>query len=88
MHAIADQGERERIVSLARRYLEPHQPADYRLEVDADSIHQGRRSDHVVVVPSRLDIRSYDYSARLAEAELDMQEKEQVKVLLVPALPN
>lgn len=88
MRPVLDQKERDRIVELARRYLQPHQPADYRLEVVADAIEQEDDWYYVVVVPSRNDIRSYDYSARLVEAELDMQEKEHVKVLLVPALPN
>lgn len=88
MHAVIDTKERDRIVQLAIKYLEPHQPADYRLEIDPESIHQDESCYYVVVVPSRYDIRTYDYSARLAEAELDLQEKEQVNILLVPALPS
>ncbi len=88
MRAVTDQKERARIVALAQKYLEPHQAPDYRMEVEADSIQQDDDWYYVVVIPSRYDIRSYDYSARLAEAELDLQEKEQLNVLLVPALPN
>ena len=88
MHLLLDLKDRERIAELARRYLQPHQPRDYRLEVDVESIHQDEDWYYVVVEPSREGVRSYDYSARLAEAELDLQEKEKVNILLVPALPN
>lgn len=88
MQAVNDSDVRARIVELIRKYLDRHQPADYRLDIVADSISQEDDWYYVVVEPSRNDIRSYDYSARLADAELELQEQEKVKVLLVPALPN
>lgn len=86
MHPVTDE-ERKRIVQLARKYLEKHQPSNYRLEVIEDAIEQDDDWYYVVVEPSRQDVRTYDYSERLVEAELDLQEHEKVKVLLVPALP-
>ena len=88
MHPILDDKKRSIIAELAETYLKPHQPDGYQLRVIVDSIQQDDDWYYVVVEPSRNDIRSYDYSARLAEAELDLQEKEKLKVLLVPALPN
>jgi len=88
MRAVLDEQERARVVDLARKHLAPHQPEGYRLEVLAEEIHQDDDWYYVVVKPSRSDVRSYDYSQRLAEAELDLQEKENVKILLVPALPS
>lgn len=80
--------EQQNIVDTVRRYLEPHQPSGYRLNV----IEQGiRRRDNwweVVVQPDKEDIRSYDYYGRLAEAEDDIEEHEDLKILLVPVLPG
>jgi hypothetical protein len=87
MHPV-DAQKRDEIVELARRYLAKYQPTDYRLEIEKESVMQDEDWYYVVVVPSRDDVRSYDYSARLAEAELDLQEKEPINVLLVPALPD
>jgi len=43
---------------------------------------------YVLARPGREDIRSYEFSSLLAEAELDLQEHEKRNVLLVPALPD
>lgn len=85
-----DQNELTEVLELVRKYLKPHQPdpSDYQLEVIPDAV---RREDdwlYVVVQPSRDGVRSNDYSSRLVEAELDLQEREGRKVLLVPALPE
>lgn len=88
MHDVLDPVERDKIVNLAKKYLDRHQPTDYRLVIVPDAIQRDDDWYYVVVEPSRNDIRSYDYSARLAEAELELQERENVNVLLVPALPN
>jgi hypothetical protein len=85
-----EDADRRRVLDLARKYLEPHQPQDgsYRLDVIDEAVRKEDEWYYVVVVPSRYDIRSYDYSSRLAEAEQDLQDSEQLKVLLVPAIPN
>lgn len=88
MNAVLDEQEHERIVNLVRKHLESHQPEHYRLEVVSDAIRQDDDWYYVVVQPSRMDIRSYDYSSRLTEAELDLQEREHVKVMLVPAISD
>jgi len=79
----------EDIVDLVARYLEPHQPADrsYRLRVVPEGIQREDDWYYVLVEPDRDDVRSYDYNARLVEAEMNLQEKENKKILLVPALP-
>ncbi len=88
MHPVIDQRELGHILELARKYLEPHQPADYRLDVCAAGVQREDDWYYVVVEPSRNDIRSHDYSSRLAEAELDLQENEDLRILFVPALPD
>ena len=79
-----DANQRTRIIELVRKYLAPHQPQDYELVINEEAVQQDDDWYYVLVEPSREDVRSYDYSARLAEAELDLQEKEKVNVLLVP----
>ncbi len=80
--------QRQRIVELVQKYLEPHQPKDFRLEIRPDAIEQEEDWYYVVVEPSREDARSYEYYGRLAEAELDLQDKEHLNILLVPVLPS
>ena len=74
------------IKELVGKYLETHQPSDYRLNT------VGLRRDgdyyYVVVQPSREDIRSYDYYNILAEVEGEIEEQKKVNILLVPALPG
>ncbi len=88
MITITEASEVEEIVELVRKYLDPHQPSDgsYRLNVIPEGIQRDADWYYVLVEPDRDDVRSYDYSARLAEAESDLQEKENKKILLVPVL--
>jgi 3-deoxy-D-arabino-heptulosonate 7-phosphate (DAHP) synthase len=78
----------EQVLELARQHLEKYQPREYRLEVLADGIRQEDDWWYVLVRPSRDDIRAYDYAGRLAEAEQDLRDASDVKVLLVPVLPD
>jgi len=83
-----DSSESERIVDLVRRYLEPRQPANYRLEIVPEGV---RREDdwyYVVVRPVPEDVRSYEYYGLLTEAEMELQDQEKMNVLLVPVLPR
>lgn len=78
----------DQVIAMARKYLEPHQPVNYRLQVQEQGV---RRDDdwwYVLVQPDREDVRSYDYYGRLAEAEIDLKDKEHLNVLLVPVLPD
>lgn len=77
------------IVEIVKRYLEPYQPLDYRLIVINNGIRHSRDDWwEVVVQPDKEDIRSYDYYGRLADAENDIEENEQLKISLVPVLPG
>lgn len=87
MTPVKDAREVTEIVELVRKYLEPHQPPDYRLEVVPEGVRQEDDWIYVLVEPSRDDVRSYDYTARMVEAELDLQEKEHRNILLIPAFP-
>ena len=80
--------EQKHIVDTVRRYLEPHQPANYRLNVMEQGIRHSDDWWEVVVQPDREDARSYDYYGRLAEAENDIENHEDLKILLLPVLPG
>ncbi|HEY8746413.1 MAG TPA: hypothetical protein VIM11_00455 [Tepidisphaeraceae bacterium] len=76
------------VVDLVRRYLQPHQPNDYRLDVLVDGIKKDDDWWYVLVRPSRDDVPPYDYYSRLAEAEVSMRDEEDLNILLVPVLPE
>ena len=81
--------EQQRIVEIARRYLEPHQPPNYRLNVSETGLRHSRDDWwEVVVQPDTEDVYSYDYYGRLAEAEGDIEDHEDLKISLVPVLPG
>ncbi len=81
--------EQQKIVDIVRRYLEPHQPPNYRLNVSETGLrHSSDDWWEVVVQPDKEDVRSYDYYGRLAEAEGDIEDHEDLKILLVPVLPG
>ena len=80
------QKEIAEIAKIAKQYLEPHQPDTYRLTVKENGIKKDQDFWYVVVQPSRDDIRSYDIYARLSEAEADIENHENLKILLVPVL--
>ncbi len=79
---------REQIVEIVAKYLEPHQPKNYRLHIRLKGMRQDGDYWYVVVQPDKEDIRSYDYYGRLAETENDIEENENLKILLVPVLPG
>lgn len=80
--------DEENIVETVRRFLEPHQPQDYRLKVLEQGVRHRDDWWEVVVQPDRDDIRSYDYHAILAETEGELEEETGMNVLLVPVLPG
>ncbi len=78
--------EQQHIIDTVRRYLEPHQPSGYRLNVMEQGIRHRDDWWEVVVQPDKEDAHSYDYYGRLAEAEGDIEDHEDLKILLVPVL--
>ena len=91
MRPIKNQREVKKITQLVERYLEPHQPKDqsYRLKVIRESLQRVDDGIYVVVLPEPEEgVRSYDYVARLAETEGDIEEHEHQNIMLVPAMPD
>ena len=77
---------KEDVKDVVSQYLAPHQPSGYQLRITG--VKQDGDYYYVVVQPSRDDIRSYDYYNLLAETENDIEEKENLNIMLVPALPG
>ena len=91
MTPIKNQREIKKITRMVERYLEPHQPKDqsYRLKVFHEGLKREDDWTYVLVLPEPEEgVRSYDYVARLVEAEGDIEENEHQKVMLVPAFPD
>jgi hypothetical protein len=78
----------QQVIETVRKFLEPHQPKDYRLHVLEKSIRHDRDWWEVVVQPDKDNIRSYEYHTILAETENELEEQTGMNVLLVPVLPG
>jgi hypothetical protein len=57
---------------MVEKALEPDQPADYRMSVVSEGVQKIDGMWYAVVEPSREDVKSYDFSGRLAEAAADL----------------
>lgn len=76
----------EELAAVVQAYLDRQQPRDYRLNVEPACI---RREDdwwYVTVLPDREGVSSWDYSHHLTPIEDELEDREGLKVLLVPAL--
>lgn len=71
------------VAELARKYLEPHQPKDFRVVVEDKAELQPDGTWYVFVHPSRDDVRMYEYDGRVVEASADLEEAEGLKVLML-----
>jgi hypothetical protein len=72
------------VAALVERYLEKHQPPNYRILVTAAGIKEDEDGWwEVPIRPSKADVPSYDWIGRSAEAAADMDEAEGVHVLFV-----
>jgi hypothetical protein len=71
------------VAELARKYLEPHQPKDFRVVVEDKAELQPDGTWYVFVHPSREGIRMYEYDGRVVEANADLEEAEGLKVLML-----
>jgi len=80
--------ESSEICSMVESYLEPRQPKSYHLDV----VPQGSRQDddwwYILVRPDKEGVNAFDYARILAETEQELQDNENVKVLLVPVVPD
>lgn len=81
--------QEQQVVETVRRFLEPHQPTGYRLNVLENGVrHTSDDWWEVVVQPDRENIRSYEYHTILAETENELEERTGMNILLLPVLPG
>ena len=71
------------VAQLAKRYLDPHQPKDYKLVVEDKAELQPDGTWYVFVHPSREDVRMYEFNSRVVEANAEMEDAEGIKVLML-----
>lgn len=76
----------DQVINMVRDYIRAVPHDDYGLLVDERAVWQEDDWWHVVVKPDRPRVRIYDYAERLTTIEEQIQEKYDIKVLLVPAL--
>jgi hypothetical protein len=72
------------VAKMVERYLEKHQPAEYRILIDATGVKEDEDGWwEVPIRPSKENVPSYDWIGRSAEAAGDIDEAEGVHVLFV-----
>jgi hypothetical protein len=77
--------ERKRIAKLAQDALDHHQPRNYRISVDPETIVEEDEWYHILVTTPH-DQRDRDFYDALAEAEAELQDTNGHKYLLVPVI--
>jgi len=91
MGEVADQSRtasRATVVKLAQRYLDGHQPRDYKLVARADKVQKENDTWYVQVDPIPEDVSSGDFINRVIDAQMDLQESEGLEVELTNMLPR
>lgn len=75
----------EQILQLVKKHLDNHQIPENPIEVLDRDIYKVGDWWHVPVRPHQPFPKTYQYYEELTNVEMDLKEKEQVDVLLVPA---
>ena len=81
-------GSKSQIITLVQEALDRHQPKNYRMTVARDAVVRNDDTWYVVVEPSREDVQSYDFNARLAEAAAELWDVKGIKIQLTTVLPQ
>jgi hypothetical protein len=78
------------IIQLVENALKRHQPSDYRIRVvkDKDAVEKRHGIWFVVVEPTREDVESYEFGARMAAAGADLMEQDDVPIQLTTVMPQ
>jgi hypothetical protein len=82
-----ERDRRRQMADLAQRYLDRHQPKEYRIEVNPEAVALRGDTWFIVAEPDRVKAPGYDYINRMTEAAMELEEKEKVHVFLVPVIP-
>jgi hypothetical protein len=76
------------VPALVRRYLREHQPTNVRIELVEGEIRREQDWWYVPVRPAQGSPKTFEYYTLLSEIEGDLEEKEHLNVMLVPAAPE
>jgi hypothetical protein len=72
----------KKVADLAEKYLEPHQPRNYRIVIERDEVREDEDGWwEIPIRPSKQNAPTYDWIGRSAEAAVDLDEAEGVHVL-------
>jgi hypothetical protein len=74
---------RKDVVRLVEKYLAPHQPRGYRMNVQHRGVEHHDGWWYVTVLPSREDVPSHDFHSRLTETSLELGDRERLNVFLI-----
>jgi hypothetical protein len=87
MKTIAELETRKQVAKLAQEALDHHQPRNYRVSVDRETILEEDGWYHILVTTPD-DVRDRDFYDALAQAEAELQDKNGHKYLLVPVIAD
>lgn len=76
------------VAQAVRKHLQPQLSTGITLEVIEPGIRQEEHWWNVPVRPSEEPTKRYEYYEVLADAEIDLDEKEHLKVFLIPTGPG
>ena len=79
---------RDVVVALAQKYLDRHQPRRYRLVARPDRIERTDGHWYVQVDPVPEGVSSADFTRRVVEAGMELQERERAPIELTNMLPR
>lgn len=83
----ARQDSERHMADLAQRYLDRHQPRGYRINVDRNAVELRGDTWFIVANPDRTSAPGYDFINRITEASMELEEKENIHVFLLPVIP-
>jgi hypothetical protein len=78
----------EGVADIVQAYLDKHQPADYRLNVNRRGMEFRHDYWYVTVLPDRDAVSMWDYAHHLTQIEDEIESGEGISVLLVPTLAD
>jgi hypothetical protein len=79
---------KEQVAQLVQERLSECHPGGVSIHVVGDAIRQENGYWHVPVRPSEQPRQTFEYYDALADVETDLSENEQLKIWLVPTLPE
>jgi hypothetical protein len=76
------------VLDTLETYFSHHQPIGYHLNVLRTGVRRDGDWWYVAVQPDPPDVRARDYSLLMEQAEDDLEQQSNLKLLLLPVLPG